>query len=91
MATHTLTPWEMVSTDAEYLGERCFNIADKDLRDVAFELKESDAAHIVHCVNHHDELFHALEHLVMVSTWLEDQQQEALTKARAILEKVKES
>lgn len=62
--THTPTPWEIVS---RLVGPLVIVSGDTEVAHVgadSFELASANAAHIVKCVNLHDELVKAFELLI---------------------------
>ena len=93
MSTHTATPWCVLEGDT-------FGIVDDESRDIALDVcYEDDAAHIVKCVNHHDELVAALKWAVDLHNQLEaagfvhydpnmPEHVREIVKARAILAKL---
>lgn len=62
----TARPWMQFDTFMVVHEDNCAPVADCDVyqyQDLSDEECEANAAHIVHCVNHHEELVSALIHL----------------------------
>jgi hypothetical protein len=86
---HTPTPWS--ASGSIIRSEKGFGIADTDpMNNGASEVDIANAAHIVRCVNSHDELVDLLREVEeIVGSWGPEEEPSWLLRVRSILNKLK--
>lgn len=84
---HTPTPW--VHKDGEVYEENDFKIFDAYNSDFLYEEDKANAAHIVKCVNMHDELVEALRDLLTFVVTVEYEESPIVAFAEAVLAKAR--
>lgn len=67
-AEHTPTPWEHLASHPGSPSARLYHNGPTGYATIAMYLSDANAAHIVHCVNHHAQLVEALQ---KIADWSE--------------------